>query len=396
MGKSEFKQIVSKYAGGCMTQSDAQVVICDALVNLRTWGHIVAGRYTKPVGLSDVVYDIFRPVLLKYPRCKCFVFVFDKQKYVTLAKQHEQMSRDGNVAPMAKQAIPEKAVGLTWAKFVADRGMRQVLISAVGDKAVELFPGLLLQMRRKADVVLDYQRIDGDVHEARLEVLTADSVLRHVAQTGFENTLGEFDVAFPHYVYHPWFDGLRVAIDSVDTDMLPIAMLHAAHRPLRCELYCVLPCSKVPTWFHVGRCVQGFASSLNKSEVAAAQIICELYIHAGSDFVEACPGVSCEVFIDDYLCNYQKLSSTEYKQQLANSSLQKLSGVRQASKGAKAKREAIDVHMSSKRVEYTINYWLHSTFEPHALIRSPVGYGFSLVAGKVVPTELVGNKRQKR
>ena len=395
MGKSDFKQIVQTHAPAGVTATSvngisADVVVCDALVLLRSWGHTIRARCGGSVSLRQIVYDIFRPMIMKHSRCRFFVFAFDKASYVTSAKEHEQRERDAKVKPTKIRLIPSVASGGTWSDLVSDRAMRQVLISEVCKSAAEELPGLLSQLRRTAQIVLDYEHVGENGSEARIVTLPESGTI------DYENELGEFDVLFPHYAYNRSFDNLRVVVDSVDTDMLPISMLHAAHRKLTCHLYCLLPYEGVMTFFDVDCCLRGFNEFFGQKSVQTSKLLCELYLHAGSDFVQACPGISALAFVSDYLANFQSLTPAEYKQRLSASSLQKLSGTKHASKVAQQRRSGIDADMSSKRVEYTLNYWLHSTYETHKLLQSPIGYGFSLLNGTVVPTELLQSTSKRK
>ena len=400
MGKSEFKEVVVRHAmSSKMDESKhADVVLCDAVVALRRWGHMAESTYTRPVSLEQMVYDVFRPYVLKHSRCKCFVFAFDKCSYVSKAKQHEQMSRDSRVRSHAgnlPESIPSKALGTTWCSLISDRRMRQQLISALCGVATEQLAGMLLQLRRTADIVLDFEHREGDTGCAHLvQVCYTGGVLSDCRE--FANELGEFDVLFPHYAYSPSFASKCVAIDSIDTDMLPIAMLHCGHREQLCELYCVLPHMNRSVWFNVQHCVDAFVAKLDRSVQDSMKLLCELYIHSGSDFVEPCPGISASAFVEDYLSNFRQLSLSEYRRRLVGSGLQKLSGTRLASKTAQSKRSVMDADMCSRRAEYTVNYWLHSTFETDKLIHSPIGYGFSLVGGKVLPTESIHSVKRQR
>jgi len=354
-------------------------------------------RYTKPIGMQQIVYDVFMPFFTKYPTMECAVFCFDKSSCVTTAKQFEQMRRDNSTSDVPQcaqtEVLPARATGRVWSQIVNHRTMRQKLISALCNEAELQIPGLLLQLKRQVQVVLDYELHHVGGCQPITRVLS-DDLSSRMSPDSFANSLGEFDVTFPFYVYHPAFASHSVVVDSVDTDMLPIAMLHHTHRP-KAHLWCALPMSLTTTYFDVAECAQTVQQALptHKDPVRS---ICELYVQSGSDFVESCPGVSTTSFIDDYMLNFAHMSTQEYRTQLSKSQLTKLSGTKRASRAANAKRVLSDPQMCARRTEYTVNYWLHSTYEIHKLIHSPVGYGFSLQDGVVMPTEQLKDQERHK
>lgn len=427
MGKSDFKKVLHSMAPHCLQLGEpqrAKAVIHDTIVDLRKWGHSALKRYdgVSTVHIDQIVYDLFQPALSHYPNATLHVHLFDKASFVTRAKESEQSARDQQIhvieqydyAEQTQQnkscfddqtncfefSLPKAGCSAAkWNAHINDRKFRQFLISKICERAAELLPSMIETAQVTCTIIIDFEHhipvaLGGGTEPKILAISNASEPLDASNQLCVPNKLGEFDVAFLHYVKKAFefTNNGVVVVKTIDTDILPIAMVnyHSTFDMSTPGYYIQLPFLQNNYFFDVFACntwaEATFKADRNENPIEKCALI---YIHAGSDFVEGVAGITAENFVIDYIKNFLDFSPNEYKKRMLNSELAKLSGVRNATAKQKHTRKRTRPDECVQRANFTLNYWKHSVFETHKLFPSPLGHGFSLCAGKIVPTEQV-------
>jgi hypothetical protein len=402
------------------------VVVDDALIALRKWGHSVVTQYGKhtELNIDSLFLSVFAPVRRAFQATRAegratniYVCLFDKASMVTVAKQPEQAKRDaGNQTaestenrPTAKGSASVLWPAHAWRENISDRSSRQEVIRLLCRHAEKVMPEWLGDCEdQDYIVVLDYE---GALGEPCIKTIVGPAVTGFdavEASESFSNSLGEFDVSSLHYLYS---DVVRrhcqgthgVLIRSIDSDMLPIMMLNTL--PGRCDAlgvrvqlsikgvpHLVSP-SAVALWAHGLLARPTLTDSVND--------FVTLYILSGSDFAPGVPGLGNRAFVLGFLTR-PATTPAEYIHTVSASDLVlpaprfsdagnrlgvRLPGTKRASKNVVAQRAEAHTDEHIKRAEWCLSYWSHSAYEPTKMLVTPLGHGFDIVGGKVVLAE---------
>ena len=435
MGKSDVVGLVAELSPGSVEVCDPDtcpnafgVVVDDALIALRKWGHSVVTQYGKHTELNiDALFlSVFAPVRRVFRATRAegratriYVCLFDKASMVTVAKQPEQAKRDatGSRTDASKAHHPGKIAdpaGVTWPAHawrenVSDRSSRQEVIRLLCRHAESVMPEWLSDCEdQDYVVVLDYEGASG---EPCIKTIVGPAVSGFDADeacTSFTNSLGEFDVSSLHYLYSDVVrrhcEGTQgVLIRSIDSDMLPIMMLNTL--PGRCDdidvrvqlsiksvPHLISP-SVVALWAHELLARPTLADSVND--------FVTLYILSGSDFAPGVPGVGNRAFVLGFLTRPRGITPADYIQSVVSSDFVlpnrfaeprcglgvRLPGLKRASKNVVAQRAEARTEEHVKRAAWCLSYWSHSAYEPTKMLVTPLGHGFDIVGGKVVLAE---------
>lgn len=429
--KSELKKLLDEVCPEVFTEAGEEdivfpVVVEDSVVALRRWGHTIGRQGANQVGIDTLVEYIFREALLHLKRTKCYIALFDKARCVTLAKEPEQAKRDvGAASQPPPTLVPQNSPkfgatparlltfsALEWGRVVNDRTSRNKLIREIGNRAAKILPERMQVIGVPADhfLVIDFEGFDGESMQLPLLVYPNTTELAvsvppppTCTSSTFRNNLGEFDVAALHYLYNPAVWGIlattpvesgqtaAILLKSIDTDMLPITVLNLSHnQEVRVESTLTKPSrnvffnpAKLATWLST---LGGVDSDENIDEFV------RMYIIAGSDFVQSCPGLSNYTAMKTYVrCRAQGIAQTpENVLEVALQNGLKASGTKRASTTA-ARCSTYDLGSCSARSHWCVNYWKHSVNAPEKLFASPLGRGFSLKGTGLVYTEDIRN-----
>lgn len=429
MGKSDLKSVLEQACPGVFSLSGLEditfpVVIQDTVVSLRKFGHSVASsrNYANSdfIGIDTVVAELFDPAVAMLTQSTCYVALFDKASEVTVAKQPEQDKRDEEPEPNGQNvslAIEVRRVrarmrhairnntlanlklsAASWALAINDRAARADTIIAVCLHAKNTLPALMQEhcVPESHFLVLDFEDLSSGESSATPLVISASGC---APGDTFRNSLGEFDVASMFYLHHPELTKLSggtgcVLVDSVDTDMLPITLVNCNGRSdIRVKTTLTQPRRNV---YFNPRVLRQWLEASGSSECVDDFV--RMYILAGSDFVDSCPGMSNLTAMKTYLSALQPSFKLQ-PESIVSSSLKK--GVVRASASKRAlqlreRKSKYDIASCSARSHWCLNYWKHSVLEPHKLITSPVGHGFSLKNGRIVYTEELLASRVQR
>lgn len=391
MGKSDLKRVINAACPEAFEEeTDAfDVLVQDTIVSLRRFGQTIvkSSAYlpSELIHLDVIVHDLFDGMVLGTSDFGWQVALFDKADYVTVAKQPEQDRRDVVVSPLGRASGQQAAALLRravksgriaavrfnkqqWSHLVGDRAARADVIFAVCTRATEIVPAMMKERKVGEDrrIVLDF------------ECGKSPCVLSSAGKSdgdAFANRLGEFDIAAAFYFSHPLLSG-RVLLDSVDTDMLPIALVNSITEQMRIKTTLTAPRRRVffrPQFFKEWLTSNGY----NVDTFARA------YILAGSDFVPSCPGMSSFKCMQSFMM--QKNTTPEA---IIRAALGRIR-VSNTTRGTALvqRRDKYDLECCSARSFWCLNYWKYSTNETHKLFASPISHGFSLENGRVVYTE---------
>lgn len=391
MGKSDLKRVINAACPEAFEdETDAfDVLVQDTIVSLRRFGQTIpkSSAYfaSELIHLDVIVHDLFDGMVFGTSNFEWQVALFDKADYVTIAKQPEQDRRDASVSPLGRAGGQQAAALLRraikagrlaavrfnkqqWSHLIGDRTARADVIFAVCTRATEIVPDMLKERKvgEERKIVLDF------------ESGKAPCVLSAAGKSDgdpFANCLGEFDVAATFYFNHPKLRG-RVLLDSVDTDMLPIALVHSITDQMRIKTTLTAPRRQV---FFRPRLFKEWLTS-NGYDV---DTFVRAYIMAGSDFVPSCPGMSSLKCMQTFM-----LQKTTTPEAIIRTALGRIR-VSQTTRGAALaqRRDKYDLECCSARSFWCLNYWKYSSSETPHLCASPISHGFSLENGRVVYTE---------
>ena len=246
---AEFKQFVRNHIPEAIVDGQpADICVIDAMCSLRGFSpDCDPGISTRP--LDALVTRIFDGVVAACaPKCTLLV-VFDRQRSTTRMKENEQQKRNvkrarPGAAPkewtvaeteamLAARTLPE---GAEWGNLLDNREMRSLVVQAIADTLFARFRDGDQAMDRVGRLVVVNGRIAADLERGygpRAE--TADRVDSARREVGIDEApwTGEADVAMARWVRilleeHRGapIDPPRVAVHTVDTDIVPIFMMH--------------------------------------------------------------------------------------------------------------------------------------------------------------------------
>lgn len=414
MGKSDVKRLLDEMCPEVFTEAGEEdvvfpVIVEDSVVALRKWGHSIGRKHATQVSIDELVEYIFREALLFLKRSKCYIALFDKARCVTLAKEPEQTKRDGEPEQVPKVLGGHQGLlrfsALEWGRVINDRTSRNQLIRAIGHRAAEILPAKMHAVGVPEDhfIVIDFEGFDVEATLLPLIVRPSGAGAvppdEHTTST-FRNELGEYDVAALHYLYHPAVariiaetdveDGQTAAIllRSIDTDMLPITLLNLNHnQPVRVESTLTKPTRNV--FFNPVKLAEWISSLAGADASDAVEEFVRMYVIAGSDFVQSCPGLSNYTAMKTYtvgMLQETNRSPESILEAALTAGRVNVSGSKRASATA-SKCKLYDLKNCSARSHWCVNYWKHSVYAPEMLFASPLGRGFSLRGTQLVYTE---------
>ena len=418
MGKSDVKKLLMEVSEDCFSELVSwehwPVVVDDSVIALRKFGHRMQAHSPRDeiFGIDALVHYIFDHCIPQMKGVKCYVALFDKCSYVTSAKQPEQDKRD-NQAGVAK---PANVAGITrsileanrtrsiasirfsaaqWGDAINTRESRQTVIRALCYHAADILPAMMQRagVPEEHFLVLDFEGFASE--QAFLPVVVHPSGVAPGRTEEFRNTLGEYDVAALHYVYHPTVKGIIndaapgsfVLLRSVDTDMIPITLLNCdpelQDTP---EMRVETTISREPVFFNP-RVLRDYLCNTVGAEGVDGFV--RMYILAGSDFAQSCPGMTNYKAMENYLHGNTHgcvlLPEEVIEASLKKGRIRVTGGKRASMMQERLAKYSLD--RSKQRSHWCLNYWKHSVFQPEMLLPSPLGHGFSLKAGKLVYTE---------
>ena len=465
MGKSDLKSVLCEFCPHVFQAANEEdvvfpVVIDDAITKLRSWGHSVCSRYPQAtqIHIDTLIHDIFHEAVLMLKECRCYVALFDKPSLVTMAKEPEQDKRDLKVAPGNSTATKQVPASFThratrpiqcyqsldnfnniafhpsmWRNLVNTRESRAMLIRCMCWRAAAILPLKFAEVGVPPGhhMVIDFEGLKEETAVLPLVLFTKAAKGSSTEtndqqdcsfpslQSIYRNQLGEFDVACLHYLHSPQIihvveevaatvreqtpgQTAAVLLKSIDTDMLPITTLNAGHTaPVRVE--CSLTNPKRQALFNPSALHQWIRDALPGA--TPVEDFTRMFVLAGSDFVEGCPGMSAYTAMKQYLytCTETGTSDPEsiIQRSLFSGSVNASANLGRVTARQK-KKDAYDIHNSSKRAHWCVNYWKHSAFQTEHLLPSCLGHGFSVKKNEpghtkcvsVVYTESIDLERQ--
>jgi hypothetical protein len=356
----------------------------------------------KAVGSAEftievIFYHVFGEMVRDACKYKVQVAAMDKQKYVTIAKQAEQRTRDAKSASMSSEnksrlvqcvqrALSRgslddvKFSAADWGCLVRERELRQLTITLLCRYASARIPVILAEMgvAEGTRIILDYQDMGRPGTPGIAAVLTADGVEE---STELANELGEFDV-----VANWWVQKVRevpgvenVLVKSIDTDLLIICtLLHreGEHHYVQTTLKkkrCFFDIALFHNWLH--------------TEGYRLEDFVKMYIMAGSDFVDACPGMTPMACMTRFFERPGRRPIDVIKAAVVKGSK------RPASK-LYARMQQYDAHSSEQRADWCLSYW--SNPGSMSSDRKVFGNGWSVDDGATVPTNVHTSRLERK
>jgi hypothetical protein len=431
MGKSDCKRVLWELAPLCFTPSSSEkntfsVILEDSCVRLQKMMAGLMHDDNKSCTLDELVICFFKPMVhaLGQPsNVNVYVALFDKSVYVTLAKQPEQRSRDGNRsgaslkrklsskenskygnASSPSKLTPRNA-GLFCmparqlaSDFMHDRNFKYFFTKLLSQRGAELLPEMMRMGGLSTDcaIVIDAEKMDDFDASSGPSVpiiCRSFSSLEHVnlynesdiaLAKQLSNCIGEFDVAQTHYLRSPLLQKIAqpygFLIDTIDTDLLMVNILQSgiAGYPNTVKVRCTLPPLKESFDFNPIKANAWISSLIGPG---GADKIVQAYTLAGSDFCHGVPGQGNARFLSDFLSHRGTVTASEHFRNACMSFLSK--GTRRASSTKAAgdyDRQIRSVSAQCERADYVLEYWKYTGYRDE-LVPSPLGRGFALKSG---------------
>ena len=395
------KEVMKKKCDAAFRDEPAEkmdAVVRDAIIEVRS----VEFQIKKAVGsvqisIEVIFYHVFGEMLRDACKYKVQVAAMDKQKYVTIAKQAEQRTRDAKSASMSnaeklrlvasvERALPRASLeevkfsAADWGCLVRERELRQLTITLMCRYASERIPVILAEMgvAEGTRIILDYQDMGRPGTPGIAVVLTAGG---KEESTELANELGEFDV-----VANWWVQKVRgvqgvenVLVKSIDTDLLVICtLLHreGEHHYVQTTLKKKRCFFDIAT-FHNWLCREGYQ----------LEDFVKMYIMAGSDFVDACPGMTP-------LSCMTRFFERPGRRPIVVINAAVVNGSKRPASKLYARMQQYDSHSSEQRADWCLSYW--SNPGSMSSDRKVFGNGWSVDDGATVPTNMHTSRLERK
>ena len=256
------------------------------------------------------------------------------------------------------------------AKFGGDRDYKYFFTRLLAQRAIERLPGMMRRAGLGPDrcVIVDSEVLfSADEEPSTLAICRAEAT--EVTEAGDDaelrrelaNELGEFDVAHTRYLRSPLLQAIagegRVLVDTVDTDLLFIAMLQSTMPgfPVDVRVRCTLTGAEKPADFdfdpvHAAAVVQ---ETLGADGVAK---LVEAFVLSGSDFCAGVPGVGNRVFMDKCIAARLADPGRVFRDECTQSILR---GTKRGSAkmAGPPERQHACVAAQCDRAKYVLEYW---------------------------------------